>query len=108
MKIFTDGQAKQDLHSAGEPLEKHIYDYVITDSKVERKFVDELDTLREVVVYSKLPRGFFIPTPVGNYNPSWAIAFREGTVKHIFLSANRRRGDFHAATEFGRIQNQVC
>ena len=38
----------------------------------------ELDTSNEVVVYAKLPRGFFIPTPVGDYNPDWAIAFQEG------------------------------
>lgn len=41
----------------------------------------------EVVVYAKLPRGFFIPTPVGNYNPDWAIAFQEGKVKHVYFVA---------------------
>ena len=41
-------------------------------------------------MYSKLPRGFLIPTPVGNYNPTWEIAFREGTVKHIFFVAETK------------------
>ena len=59
---------------------RHIYDYVFTDSKNERDFVGELDASAEVVVYAKLPGGFFIPTPVGNYNPDWAIAFQEGKV----------------------------
>lgn len=45
----------------------------------------ELDTSTEVAVYTKLPRGFFIPTPVGNYNPDWAIAFTEGSVKHVYF-----------------------
>jgi len=85
--IFTDGQAKQDFSKAGEPLKRHIYDYVITDSKTERKFVRELDTSEEVVVYAKLPRGFSIPTPVGNYNPDWAISFEEGAVKHVYFVA---------------------
>ena len=62
----------------GQALKKHIYDYVITDSQTERDFVTELDTSEEVVVYAKLPRGFFIPTPVGNYNPDWAVAFKQG------------------------------
>ena len=88
--IFTDGQSKQDFSKAGEPLKRHIYDYVITDSKVERTFVTELDTSTEVVVYAKLPKGFFIPTPVGNYNPDWAITFKEGKVKHVYFVAETK------------------
>jgi type III restriction enzyme len=88
--IFTEGQTKQDLTHAGDKLTKHIYDYVVTDSKVERSFVTELDTSSEVAVYAKLPRGFFIPTPVGNYNPDWAIAFTEGKVKHVYFVAETK------------------
>ena len=88
--MFTEGQSKQDVSKADEPLKRHIYDYVITDSKIERTFVNELDTSSEVVVYAKLPKGFFIPTPVGNYNPDWAISFKEGTVKHIYLVAETK------------------
>jgi type III restriction enzyme len=88
--IFTDGQIKQDFSKAGEPLKRHIYDYCITDSKIERTFVQELDTSSEVVVYAKLPKGFFIPTPVGNYNPDWAISFKEGSVKHVYFVAETK------------------
>jgi len=88
--IFTTGQSKQDFTKASEKLKNHIYDYVITDSKVEREFVKELDTSSEVVVYAKLPRGFLIPTPVGDYNPDWAISFKEGSVKHIYFVAETK------------------
>jgi type III restriction enzyme len=88
--IFTANQTKQDLTQSGPKLTKHIYDYVVTDSKVERAFVTELDTSKEVAVYAKLPRGFFIPTPVGNYNPDWAIAFTEGSVKHVYFVAETK------------------
>ena len=88
--IFTDGQSKQDFSKAGEPLKRHIYDYVITDSKTERTFAKELDTSSEVVVYVKLPKGFFIPTPVGDYNPDWAITFKEGKVKHVYFVAETK------------------
>jgi len=88
--IFTNGQSKQDFRNAGEPLKRHIYDYVITDSGIERTFVKELDTSAEVSVYAKLPKGFFIPTPVGNYNPDWAISFKEGMVKHIYFVAETK------------------
>lgn len=90
IEIFTDGQNKQDFSRASEKLKNHIYDYAITDSNVEREFVKELDTSSEVVVYAKLPRGFLIPTPVGDYNPDWAISFKEGSVKHIYFVAETK------------------
>jgi len=90
LDIFTAGQTKQDFRKAGDKLKRHIYDYVLTQSEVERKFVEVLDTTREVVVYAKLPRGFRIPTPVGDYNPDWAISFKEGTVKHIYFVAETK------------------
>ncbi|CCE25769.1 type III restriction-modification system endonuclease [Methylotuvimicrobium alcaliphilum] len=90
VSIFTTGQSKQDFSKASEKLRNHIYDYAITDSKVEREFVTELDTSSEVVVYAKLPRGFLIPTPVGDYNPDWAISFKEGSVKHIYFVAETK------------------
>jgi type III restriction enzyme len=88
--IFTANQTAQDFSKAGEKLKRHIYDYVVTDSAVERQFVTELDSSEQVVVYAKLPRGFFIPTPVGNYNPDWAITFKEGAVKHIYFVAETK------------------
>ena len=88
--IFTDGQIKQEFSKAGEPLKRHIYDYVVTDSNIEREFVNDLDTSSEVVVYAKLPKGFSIPTPVGSYTPDWAISFKEGTVKHIYFVAETK------------------
>jgi len=87
--IFTREKPKASFENALK-AKRHIYDYVFTDSKNERKFVDELDTSKEVVVYAKLPGGFSIPTPVGNYNPDWAIAFEEGKVKHIYFIAETK------------------
>lgn len=88
--IFTQNQTAQDFSKAGSKLSKHVYDYVVTDSKVERSFVTELDTSKEVAVYAKLPRGFSIPTPVGDYNPDWAIAFTESSVKHVYFVAETK------------------
>lgn len=90
--IFTENQTAQDLSKAGDKLKKSVYEYVVTDSKVERSFVEQLDVSDEVVVYSKLPRGFFIPTPVGDYNPDWAIALRDDTmkIKHVYFVAETK------------------
>lgn len=90
MAIFTENRTKQDLGRAGDKLKRHIYDYVVTDSQVERRFVLDLDTSEDVVVYAKLPRGFFIPTPVGAYHPDWAVAFQQGSVKHVCFVAETK------------------
>lgn len=70
--------------------ERHIWDYVVTDSDNERKFVEELDGAEEVVVYAKLPDRFQIPTPFGNYNPDWAIAFNKDKVRQIYFVAETK------------------
>lgn len=88
--IFTAERQRIDTSAIKERLKRHIYDYIATDSANERKFVEELDASEEVVVYAKLPRGFVIPTPVGSYNPDWAIAFKTGTVKHIYFVAETK------------------
>ena len=88
--IFTAAQAGQDLSHATGKLKKHVYDYCVPDSTVERRFVGELDVSDKVVVYAKLPRGFLIPTPVGDYNPDWAISFERGSVKHIYFVAETK------------------
>ena len=88
--IFTAAQTGNDFSKATEKLTKHVFDHAIVDSNVEREFVAELDTSSEVVVYAKLPRGFLIPTPVGDYNPDWAISFEEGSVRHIYFVAETK------------------
>jgi len=89
LNIFTVEKSHEDFSKAVK-TDRHIYDYVFTDSKNEKRFVTELDKSVEVVVYAKLPRSFFIPTPVGNYNPDWAIAFKEGSVKHVYFIAETK------------------
>lgn len=88
--VFTKNTLKGQLGQNAIAVEKHIYDYVVTDSKIERAFAKELDTSKEVNIYAKLPRGFYIPTPVGDYNPDWAIVFKEGGVKHIYFIAETK------------------
>ena len=91
--IFTAEYNKQGFNKAFR-ANKHIQDFVFTDGSadksVERRFAEDLDSAEEVCVYAKLPKGFSIPTPVGNYSPDWAIAFNEGSVKHIFFIAETK------------------
>jgi type III restriction enzyme len=90
--IFTAEKNKD--FSKAYLARKNVQDYVFADGtaekSIERKFAEDMDLDDKVVVYAKLPRGFQIPTPVGNYAPDWAIAFQKGTVKHIYFVAETK------------------
>ncbi len=88
-ELFTIEKPENHLDRAYK-ANRHVYDYVVTDSNIERKFVERLEVEKEVIVYAKLPKSFFIPTPVGNYNPDWAIAFNENDVKHVYFVAETK------------------
>lgn len=88
--VFTDPTIKGRLGVNAMKANKHLYDHIVYDSTNEKDFVTELDTNKDVAVYVKLPNGFYISTPVGKYNPDWAIAFYEGSVKHIYFVAETK------------------
>ncbi|MFF5020695.1 type III restriction-modification system endonuclease [Micrococcus luteus] len=92
ISLFSENQTSQDFTKATTLLTKHVYDYVVTDSDVEKEFVAKLDASAEVAVYAKLPGGFTIPTPVGDYNPDWAIAFDDADtqVRHVYFVAETK------------------
>lgn len=88
--VFTDPTIKGRLGVNAMKAKKHLYDHIVYDSSNEQEFATELDINTNVAVYVKLPDGFYISTPVGRYNPDWAIAFYEGTVKHIYFVAETK------------------
>ena len=92
--IFT--AEKNSDFSRAYHAKKNVQSYLFADGyakdgkSVERRMAEKMDTADEVCVYAKLPKGFHIPTPVGNYSPDWAIAFNKGLVKHIFFIAETK------------------
>ncbi len=91
-EIFTVNRPEGEFAKAYES-KKNVQDYIFTDSAIERTFAEDLDGAEEVVVYAKLPDGkggFYIPTPVGDYSPDWAIAFNKDSVKHIYFIAETK------------------
>ena len=89
--VFTESELKGNLEDNIIETKKHIYDHLIYDSEKEREFAEDLESHSEVVVYVKLPSEFFISTPMGKYNPDWAIAFKEeGDIKHIYFVAETK------------------
>ena len=88
--IFTEPTIKGKLGTNAMKAQRHLYDHIVYDSTNERDFATDLDTNTDVAVYVKLPDSFYIATPVGHYNPDWASAFYEGTVKHIYFVAETK------------------
>lgn len=88
--IFTEPTIKGKLGMNTMKAKRHLYDHIVYDSTNEQKFAEQLDTNKDVALYVKLPSGFYISTPVGRYNPDWAIAFYEGSMKHIYFVAETK------------------
>ncbi|MCG7267359.1 DEAD/DEAH box helicase family protein [Corynebacterium sp. ACRQJ] len=65
--------------------EKTDFDYVVFDSAVEKQFAQYLDGREDIKLFMKLPDKFRIPTPIGDYNPDWAIIKVEDGVEHLYL-----------------------
>ena len=78
MTQFTDDIKSWEQYL--KPASKSIYDNIIWDSNIEKEFIDGLESLDEVLLYIKLPRWFTVPTPIGEYNPDWAVLWHEKDV----------------------------
>ena len=89
-EIFVDATIGGEYGKNVTDAKKHLYDKLRYDSSTEKTLGGELDTADTVELYVKLPSGFYINTPMGKYNPDWAIAFREGSVKHIYFVAETK------------------
>ncbi|WP_165782777.1 hypothetical protein [Bifidobacterium margollesii] len=92
--IFTmtgAGRDESEAYRAAKCVQDWVFPDGFAQNSVERRFAEDLDAADEVAVYAKLPRGFRIPTPVGDYAPDWAVAFREGSgVRHLFFVAETK------------------
>ena len=89
--FINEGITGEYGHNLIDTPNHHLYDKLRYDSEVEKSFAQELDKSDAVEVYVKLPKRFYINTPMGNYNPDWAIAFKdEAGVKHIYFVAETK------------------
>ena len=108
MDIFTESTLRGKLGINAIESHKSLYDLVVVDSEgVEKNFATELEQQDEVVVYTKLPRGFYINTPMGHYNPDWAIVFREGSVNHIYFVAETKGNDWQRSQLRGAEEAKI-
>ena len=106
--IFTENMLRGKLGINAIESTKSLYDMVVLDSKgIEKNFAESLEREEDVVVYTKLPNGFYINTPMGKYNPDWAVAFREGSVKHVYFVAESKGNDLQNSQLRGSEESKI-
>jgi type III restriction enzyme len=94
--LFDDKELYEYLDDlfAVSKKEKTIYDHVKVESAIERKFAEECENRDDIKFYFKLPRWFFIDTPIGKYNPDWALVY-EGDKKVYFVAETKGTDDIN-------------
>ena len=106
--IFTENMLRGKLGVNAIESAKSLYDLVVLDSMgIEKKFAESLEHEEDVVVYTKLPSGFYINTPMGKYNPDWAVAFKEGSVKHVYFVAESKGNDLQTSQLRGSEEGKI-
>lgn len=106
--IFTENMLRGKLGINAIESTKSLYDLVVLDSMgTEKNFAESLEYEDDVVVYTKLPNGFYINTPMGKYNPDWAVAFREGSVKHVYFVAESKGNDLQNSQLRGSEESKI-
>ena len=107
-EVFSESVLKGKLGINAIESQKSLYDLVVVDSAgIEMSFAEKLEQTEDVAVYTKLPRGFYINTPMGKYNPDWAVVFREGSVKHIYFIAETKGNDLFDSDLRTTEQNKI-
>ena len=114
MRLFENRELEAYLYDAAmksgaiavEKPNKTIYDYVAVDSEVEYNFMKALEQADNIRFYVKLPGWFTIPTPLGSYNPDWAVVF-DGDERVYFVAETKGLNDINdthlSASERGKI-----
>lgn len=116
MRLFDNQELSSYLYSAAShsgaikvgEVSKTVHDYVTVDSEVEYHFMKSLEADAGVKFYIKLPNWFKIPTPLGNYNPDWAVAF-DGDERIYFVAETKGSNDINdpsiSSAERGKIKS---
>jgi len=114
MRLFENHELEAYLYDAAmksgaiavEKPDKTVYDYVAVDSEVEYNFMKALEQADNIRFYVKLPGWFTIPTPLGSYNPDWAVVF-DGDERVYFVAETKGSNDINdphlSANERGKI-----
>ena len=93
-ELFESEELSGYLHSNMVETPNHgIYEYTVYDSDIEREFAERLDANDDVKVFAKLPDWFKIPTPLGSYNPDWAILVEKDGCERLYFVVETKGTD---------------
>ena len=87
--------------------DKSVFEKVVYESAVEADFADQLEKNTDVRLYAKLPGWFTVPTPLGGYNPDWAVLIDNGEGERLYFVVETKGDLFPAAlrpTENAKIE----
>lgn len=84
-ELFVNEELTGYLNSNAEKSTKGIYEYVLYDSDIEKQFLERLEEDEDVKLYTKLPNWFKIDTPIGSYNPDWAILIDKDGIEKLYF-----------------------
>lgn len=84
-EVFEESELKGDLNINTIDVTKSVYEKVIYDSEVEKRFAQAMDKDEDVKVFTKLPSRFYIETPIGNYNPDWAVLVEKNGFEKLYF-----------------------
>ena len=85
-ELFETEELTGYLKNLVQDTQKSVYEHVVYDSTIERDFAEALERNEAIKVYAKLPGWFKVPTPLGSYNPDWAVLVeRDGQERLYFV-----------------------
>jgi type III restriction enzyme len=84
-ELFETEELTGYLNNMLRDTKRSIYEHVVYDSTTERDFADALEKDESVVLYAKLPGWFKVPTPLGTYNPDWAVLLEKDGVQRLYF-----------------------
>jgi type III restriction enzyme len=82
-RFKTEEHEKEFINDRIVPTKKSLYDYISYSSDIEKRFAEGLEALKDIKYFVKLPGWFKVPTPVGSYNPDWAILKKNGDIVYM-------------------------
>ena len=97
-ELFENSELKGYLNSNLLESNKSPYNYVIYDSIVELNMAKRLESSENVKVFTKLPSWFKIETPLGSYNPDWALVWDDGEDQKLYFIVETKGGMFADST----------
>ncbi|HMS16604.1 MAG TPA: DEAD/DEAH box helicase family protein [Planctomycetota bacterium] len=86
---------------------KSVHEHIVYDSEIERTFGDQLEKNSAIKVYAKLPGWFKVPTPLGTYNPDWAVLVEQDGAERLYFVVETKSGlslDDLRSTERAKIE----